>query len=80
MKIAEVSQFFDYKGMSWKELIETKEKGVVPSIDRKSYLWTETPIIKEVKPEDSPYIGHIWLTEAEDGSIRLFKVNYDTSD
>lgn len=78
--IIEVSQFFDWTGMSWQDLYETKEKGVCPSLDKTAFLWIEKPVIKEVEDFETPSIGEVWLKEKEDGGLEVYKANYDSSD
>lgn len=78
--IAEVTQFFEFKNMTWKQLMSTKDKGVLPSTDGSVYLWTETPKFKIVSEKENPNIGDVWLCEGEDNTIIVFKANYDSSD
>ena len=78
-KVLEVTQFFNYRDMTWKELIKTKEKGVLPSTDNTSFLWTETPKLIEVTEEQTPDIGDVWLINKK-GKPVVFKANYDSSE
>lgn len=78
-KVLEVTQFFDWRKMTWKELTKTKEKGVLPSTDNSVFLWTETPKLKEVKENEYPLIGDVWLIN-KGGKPIIFKANYDSSD
>jgi hypothetical protein len=79
-KIVEVSQFFDYKKMTWKELCKGEEKGVLPSTDGKKFLWGEKPKIKEVTHDEEPDVGDVWLRKSIDGKAEVYKANYDSSD
>ena len=79
VKVIEVSQFFDWRNMSWKELTKGKEKGVLPSTDKTVFLWTESPKIKNVTIKDTPIIGEVWLRNKK-GKPIIFKANYDSSD
>jgi hypothetical protein len=79
VQVVEVSQFFDYKNMTWQELTAGKEKGVLPSVDKKVFLWTEIPKIKNVNFDDELLIGHVWLMN-DKGKPKVFRANYDTSD
>jgi len=80
VKVVEVSQFFEFKNMTWKQLMGTKDKGVLPSTDNKVFLWTETPKIMLVNNEENPNVGSVWLKEGPKNTIEVFKTNYDTSD
>lgn len=81
MKVLEVSQFFEYENMTWKELTETKEKPVLLSEDKTTCLWTETPKLKEVTEKDNCRIGgNVWLKKGKNGKVELYKYNYDSSD
>ena len=78
--IAQVTQFFDTKGMRWKDFIELQNVPVLPSEDKTSCLWTETPKIKEVTDDEEPRCGSVWYKEGKDVELEIYKHNYDTSD
>jgi len=80
MKVLEVSQFFDWKGMSWDDLTKTKEEPVLLSRDKTSCLWKETPEVMKVKPTDNPDVGYVWLIKGKNGKPEIYKANYDSSD
>lgn len=79
-EVIEVTQFFDTKGMTWKDLIGTTDHPVLLSTDKKSCLWTETPKVRRVKETDYPLKGDVWLIKGSLGTIEIFKANYDSSD
>lgn len=80
MIVAQVTQFFDFKGMTWDELVKSKNNPVCLTDDKKCCLWHETPIMKEVSRKDAPTIGNIWLAKTGSGAIKVYKTNFDTSD
>jgi len=80
MKVVEVTQFFNYKNMTWNELIKCDKKGVLPSVDNTVFLWSEIPKIKIVTDDEHPTIGDVWLKEGINNGIEVFKANYDSSD
>jgi hypothetical protein len=77
--IIQVTQFFNWKNMSWQELLNGDEKGVLPSTDGTTFLWSETPKLLMKMDSESPSIGYVWLMEEEGKPVR-WKANYDTSD
>jgi hypothetical protein len=79
MTIIEVTQFFDYKNMSWKDLLRCDEKGVLPSEDKSVFLWAEKPKIRIVNEREEPSIGHVWLFN-HNNKVEVLKANYDSSD
>ena len=80
MKVVQVSQFFNYRQMTWSELIKAKETPVLPSTDGTTFLWTETPELMEYVVNQKLPVGEVLLMEGENDSIEVFKSNYDTSD
>jgi len=79
VKVIEVSQFFDWKKMTWKELTKGNEKGVLPSTDKTVFLWTEKPKLINVTLKQTPPWGDVWLRN-KGGKPIIFKANYDSSD
>lgn len=80
MKVVEVTQFFEYKGMKWSDLVKTKDKPVLLTEDKKHCLWKEDANVKEVDDNEHPPWGDVWLIEGKNGEVELYKANYDSSD
>lgn len=60
-QVVEVTQFFNKEGMSWKDLVGTKDHPVLLSTDKKSCLWTENPMVKLVDEKAHPMKGDVWV-------------------
>ncbi len=80
MKVVEVTQFFEYKGMKWKDLVKVRDKPVLLDTTGKSCLWTESSKLIDVDEKQYPTKGDVWLKESKNGGVEIYKANYDSSD